>query len=59
MGPRPVDRKKRRPLRLALSLLILLAGCVAADKSDSDKSDDDSRHGGFYGGLSGGVTRLP
>jgi hypothetical protein len=56
-----VDRKNGRPALLALSLL-LLAGCAApdkADKADNDKADNDNRHGGFYGGVSGGVTRLP
>lgn len=39
---------------LALGLLLLLDGCSAtADKSD------DNRRDGFYGGVSGGVTRLP
>jgi hypothetical protein len=39
---------------LALGLLLLLAGCAAAP----DKSDEN-RKGGFYGGVSGGITRLP
>jgi hypothetical protein len=38
-------------LWLALAMCLLFAGC--APKSDSD--NDDSRQGGFYGGVSGGM----
>jgi hypothetical protein len=33
-------------------ILLLLAGCASRDASD-----DRDRQGGFYGGVSGGVTR--
>ena len=41
------------PARFALALLVCLAaaGCAARDRGT-----DDNRSGGFYGGVSGGVT---
>jgi hypothetical protein len=46
----------RRYFLIALTLLACLTvfGCA----NSGDTSDDD-RHGVFYGGVSGGVTRLP
>ncbi len=53
MSRRLLNRSRAGPALLALGLLLLLAACkTAADKSDAD------RHDGFYGGVSGGVTRL-
>ena len=42
--------------QLALTLLscLMLAGCAG-----SANSSDDERRGVFYGGVSGGVSRLP
>jgi hypothetical protein len=37
---------------LALCFLDLLAGCASGDSSS-----DQERRGGFYGGVSGGLTR--
>lgn len=54
MGQRLSDWRLARPALLALGLLVLLAGCNA----NADKSDDH-RHDGPYGGVSGGVSRLP
>jgi len=54
MGHGLPDLRQARSALLALGLLLLLAGCNA----NADKSDDH-RHDGFYGGVSGGVTRLP
>jgi hypothetical protein len=39
---------------LALGLVSLLAGCAA-----HDASSDDDRRGGFYGGVSGGMSSHP
>jgi hypothetical protein len=39
---------------LALGLVSLLAGCSARDNSS-----DDDRRGGFYGGVSGGMSSHP
>ena len=46
--------RNRRHSRLTVALLacLILAGCA-----DSAASSDDDRRGGFYGGVSGGVTR--
>jgi hypothetical protein len=43
-----------RPAGLALALLacLIVAGCARRDGSA-----DDNRSGGFYGGVSGGMTR--
>ncbi len=47
-------RAAPRRVALVLSVILLLAGCTrSADNSD------DSRRGGFYGGVSGGLTHLP
>jgi hypothetical protein len=35
-----------------LGVLLILAGCAPRDSST-----DENRSGGFYGGVSGGVTR--
>jgi hypothetical protein len=45
-----------RSIGLALALLacVFVAGCAG-----SANSSDDERRGGFYGGVSGGMTRLP
>ena len=49
-----LDRELTRAALLLLGVLILLSGCNAGrDKSDEHRQD------GFYGGVSGGVTRLP
>ena len=37
---------------LVLSVLVLLAGCA-----QSGNGSDQNRHNGFYGGISGGLTR--
>ena len=52
MGKRRQSRRPARPALLALGLILLLAGCTAT----ADKTDDNNRHGGFYGGVSGGMT---
>ncbi len=41
-----------RRVALALAVCLAIAGC-----SMHDDSDDQSRQGGFYGGVSGGMTR--
>jgi hypothetical protein len=38
-----------------LSALLLLLAFLVAGCADSDKRSDDSRYGGFYGGMSGGL----
>lgn len=40
-----------RRLALMLGLLLLVAGCAAQNGNAQD------RHHGFYGGISGGLTR--
>jgi hypothetical protein len=36
----------------ALALVLMLAGCA-----QRDAHSDEERQGGFYGGVSGGLTR--
>jgi hypothetical protein len=43
-----------KPALLALALLACLAAAGCAQR---DSGTDDDRRGGFYGGVSGGVTR--
>jgi len=43
---------KTAGLALALLACLTVAGCAPRDGSP-----DDNRSGGFYGGVSGGVTR--
>jgi len=38
-------------------IVVLLAGLAVAACARSDDSSDRDRHGGVYGGVSGGVTR--
>jgi ABC-type glycerol-3-phosphate transport system substrate-binding protein len=47
---------KRRSARLALALLacVVVAGCAGSGNTSADDG-----HRGFYGGVSGGMTRLP
>ena len=54
MDQRLPGRRRAWPALLALLALglLLLAGCAAS----AGKTDDNNRHGGFYGGVSGGVT---
>lgn len=54
MGQNLQETSRTKPMLLALSLVLLLAGCTAPEKSDND-----NRNNGFYGGVSGGVTHLP
>ena len=42
--------------RLVLALLVCL---VVASCANSGNASDDERRGGFYGGVNGGMTRLP
>jgi hypothetical protein len=39
----------------AISLLLILTGCVASNPGRSD----DNRNNGFYGGMTGGGVGLP
>jgi hypothetical protein len=54
MGQRLLGRRWMPPALAALGLVLLLAAC----NTNADKSDDH-RHDGLYGGVSGGITRLP
>ena len=40
-----------RPLLIGVALVLLAQGCA-----DSGASSDTDKHGGFYGGISGGGT---
>jgi hypothetical protein len=40
-----------------LSALVLLACFAVAGCANSDSKSDDSRFGGFYGGVNGGMAR--
>jgi hypothetical protein len=40
-----------------LPALVIFACLVLAGCADSDKRSDDTRFGGFYGGVSGGAVR--
>jgi uncharacterized spore protein YtfJ len=42
---------------IVIGLLLLVAGCAAGTGSDNSNSGD-SRHSGFYGGISGGYSGL-
>jgi hypothetical protein len=55
MTQRRLDPERIRPALLMSGLLLLL---LAACHANADKSDEH-RHDGLYGGVSGGVTRLP
>jgi hypothetical protein len=50
-----VRRAERRRCAVGLALLacLLIAGCAQKDRS----AEDENRSGGFYGGVSGGLTR--
>jgi hypothetical protein len=44
---------RRRAVVLALLACLLIAGCAQQDRS----ANDENRSGGFYGGVSGGMSR--
>jgi hypothetical protein len=44
---------RRSAVVLALLAALLVAGCAQKDRA----ADDENRSGGFYGGVSGGLTR--
>jgi len=50
-----VSRAERRRCAVVLTLLacLLIAGCAQKDRA----AEDENRSGGFYGGVSGGLTR--
>jgi len=50
-----VRRAERQRCAVILALLaaLLIAGCARKDRS----AEDENRTGGFYGGVSGGLTK--
>ena len=44
---------RRCAVVLALLASLLIAGCAQKDRG----AEDENRSGGFYGGVSGGLTR--
>ena len=57
LPPRRQLSRRMKPRRLAGLLLALFACLVVAGCMRQDSKADDNRSGGFYGGVSGGVTR--
>jgi hypothetical protein len=47
-----VRRAERRRCAAVLAVCLLIAGCAQKDRS----AEDENRSGGFYGGVSGGLT---
>jgi hypothetical protein len=57
MRYRAIGKRCHAGRLLALGLMLLFAGCAAGAGDDSSNSTN-SRHGGFYGGITGGYSGM-
>jgi hypothetical protein len=55
MGEKLSETARARRWRWSAAVLTLLACLVIAGCAQHDRSDEEKRPGGFYGGVSGGM----